>query len=305
MSNPLLEVADLTGVVEFARTHGLVSIVDNTFASPVNFKPVGIGFDLVIYSATKYLNGHSDIVGGAIAGGAALLERITRKLNHLGGCMDPHAAFLLDRGIKTLALRMRQHNASALRIAQFLESHRAVRRVNYPGLQTHPRHQRAASLFSGFGGVLSFELDGTAERAERFLARTTLPAIAPSLGGIETLLTRPATTSHSGLAPVERQRLGISDRLIRLSVGIEATEDLIEDLNQLLERVAKNVRTRTFSGIESRCTAGTDRPASARYAGGEYRRGTDGESHPHAGIAAGRGGRAAARAHSARESAMA
>jgi cystathionine beta-lyase/cystathionine gamma-synthase len=235
MSNPLLEVADLTGVVEFARTHGLVSIVDNTFASPVNFKPVGIGFDLVIHSATKYLNGHSDIVGGAIAGGAALLERITRKLNHLGGCMDPHAAFLLDRGIKTLALRMRQHNASALRIAQFLESHGAVRRVNYPGLQTHPRHQRAASLFSGFGGVLSFELDGTAERAERFLARTTLPAIAPSLGGIETLLTRPATTSHSGLAPVERQRLGISDRLIRLSVGIEATEDLIEDLNQALE----------------------------------------------------------------------
>jgi cystathionine beta-lyase/cystathionine gamma-synthase len=234
MTNPLLEVADLQGVVELAREHGLLSIIDNTFATPVNFRPLELGFDLSLHSATKFLNGHSDIVGGAVAGRADLIERITHRLNHLGGSMDPHAAFLLGRGLKTLALRVRYQNQSALRIAQFLESHPAVARVNYAGLASHPRHARARELFSGFGGVLSFELKGSTERAEEFLKKIRLAAIAPSLGGVETLLTRPATTSHAGLSREERLRLGISDTLIRMSVGIEATDDVVEDLAQAL-----------------------------------------------------------------------
>ena len=234
MTNPLLEVADLRAVTEFARARGLVSIIDNTFASPVNFRPIEAGFDLVLHSATKYLNGHSDIVAGAVAGSAALIERIRHKANHLGGSLDPHAAFLLSRGLKTLALRVRYQNGSALRIAQFLEAHPAVARVHYAGLPSHPRHERAAGLFAGFGGVLSFELKGPAARADELAARVRIPAIAPSLGGVHTLLTRPATTSHAGLSPEDRARLGINDGLLRLSVGIEATEDLLEDFAQAL-----------------------------------------------------------------------
>jgi cystathionine beta-lyase/cystathionine gamma-synthase len=234
MDNPLLGVADLRGVVEFAREHGLVSIIDNTFASPVNFRPIDAGFDISIHSATKYLNGHSDIVGGTIAGRADVIERIRHKLNHLGGSMDPHAAFLLSRGLKTLALRVRYQNQSTLRIAQFLENHSAVARVNYAGLESHPRHARAKELFEGFGGVLSFELKGSVERAEHFMRKTTIPILAPSLGGVQTLLTRPAITSHAGLLREERLKAGISDTLIRMSVGIEATEDIIEDLDQAL-----------------------------------------------------------------------
>lgn len=235
MTNPLLEVADLPAVVEFARARGLVSIIDNTFASPVNYRPIAAGFDLVVHSATKYLNGHSDIVAGVVAGSTDLIERIRHKANHLGGSLDPHAAFLLNRGLKTLALRVRYQNDSALRIAQFLEAHAAVARVHYAGLATHPRHARAKSLFAGFGGVLSFELKGPAQRADEFAARVQIPAIAPSLGGVHTLLTRPATTSHAGLSREDRQRLGISDGLLRLSVGIESTEDLIEDFARALE----------------------------------------------------------------------
>ena len=235
MTNPLLEVADLRGAVEFAREHGLVSIIDNTFATPINFRPVELGFDLSLHSATKFLNGHSDIVGGAVAGRAEMVERITHRLNHLGGSMDPHAAFLLGRGLKTLALRVRQQNQSALRIARFLESHPAIARVNYAGLETHPRHGRARELFEGFGGVLSFELQGSTQRADEFFNRIRLAAIAPSLGGVETLLTRPALTSHAGLTREARLGLGISDTLVRMSVGIEATEDIQEDLAQALQ----------------------------------------------------------------------
>jgi len=234
MTNPLLQVADLEAVVEFARAHGLISIIDNTFASPVNFRPIEAGFDLSIHSATKYLNGHADIVAGVVSGGAELIERIRHKANHLGGSLDPHAAFLLSRGLKTLALRVRYQNESALRIARFLEGHRAVECVHYAGLESHPRHARARSLFAGFGGVLSFELKGPASRADEFAARVRLPIVAPSLGGVHTLLTRPATTSHAGLAPEERARLGIGDGLLRLSVGIESTEDLLEDLERAL-----------------------------------------------------------------------
>ena len=234
MTNPLLQVGDLEAAVRFAQEHSLVSMIDNTFASPVNFRPCEWGFDLSLHSATKYLNGHSDIVAGAVIGRAVLVERITHRLNHLGGTLDPHAAFLLHRGLKTLALRMRQHNESALRIARFLEEHPAVLRVNYPGLESHPRHERACRLFGGFSGMLSVELKGGLEASERFMKSVRLPVVAPSLGGVETLVTRPATTSHSGMSPEDRRRLGISDGLIRVSIGIESTNDLLEDFSRAL-----------------------------------------------------------------------
>jgi cystathionine beta-lyase/cystathionine gamma-synthase len=234
MTNPLLDVADIKSVVRFARENGLTSIIDNTFATPVNFRPIDAGFDLCVHSATKYLNGHADIVGGAVAGRTETIERIRHKLNHLGGCMDPHAAFLLNRGLKTLALRVRYQNQSTLKIAQFLESRAEVARVNYAGLESHPRHARARELFAGFGGVLSFELRGSAERADAFMRKTTIPTIAPSLGGTQTLLIRPAVTSHAGMDRAERLRAGIADGLIRMSVGIEDTDEIIEDLARAL-----------------------------------------------------------------------
>jgi len=235
MTNPLLQVADLKAIVEFAKARGLISMIDNTFSSPVNFRPPEWGFDLSLHSCTKYLNGHSDIVAGAVIGRADLIEKTTHKLNHLGGSLDPHACFLLHRGLKTLAVRMRHQNESALKIAQFLEGHPGVNRVNYPGLESHPRHHRARELFDGFSGMLSFELNDGVQAADLFIQNTTLPTIAPSLGGVETLITRPVTTSHSGMSPEDLQVMGISDSLIRLSVGIEATEDIIEDFDKALK----------------------------------------------------------------------
>ena len=236
MTNPLLQVADLEAVAQFARKHNLVTLIDNTFASPMNFRPAEWGFDLSLHSCTKYLNGHSDIVAGAVIGRADLVEAITHNLNHLGGTLDTHACFLLHRGMKTLAVRVAYQNTSALKIAHFLEAHPAVAKVNYPGLQNHPRHARAKKLFDGFSGMLAFELKGGVEAAERFAEAVTLPINAPSLGGIETLITRPATTSHSGMAPADRQKLGITDSLIRLSVGLEDTQELIADLEKGLGR---------------------------------------------------------------------
>ena len=235
ITNPLMQVADLKAVVEFAKKDGLISLIDNTFSSPINFRPPEWGFDLSLHSCTKYLNGHSDIVAGAVIGRADLIERIRKRLNHLGGSLDPHACFLLHRGMKTLGVRVKYQNESALQVARFLESHPTIEKVNYPGLESHPRNRRARELFDGFSGMLSFELKGGVEAAERFIQNTTLPVIAPSLGGVETLITRPATTSHVGLSPEDRRRLGISDGLIRVSVGIEATEDLIEDFEQALK----------------------------------------------------------------------
>jgi cystathionine beta-lyase/cystathionine gamma-synthase len=234
VSNPLMGVADLRAVVEFAAAHGLVSIIDNTFASPVNFRPAEAGFDLSLHSCTKYLNGHSDIVAGAVIGRASLVQKVAHKLNHLGGVLDPHACFLLHRGMKTLAVRVRYQNESALKIARFLESHPKVRQVNYPGLESSPDHLRACDLLDGFGGMLSFELEGGVTAADRFIDHVTLPISAPSLGGVESLITRPATTSHSGMTPEERSRAGIAEGLIRFSVGLEATEDLVEDFTRSL-----------------------------------------------------------------------
>ncbi len=234
MNNPLLEVGDLQAVFEFAQALGLVSIIDNTFATPVNFRPPEVGFDLSVHSCTKYMNGHDDIAAGAVIGRAEWIKKITHRLNHLGGSLDPHAAFLLHRGMKTLGVRVRHQNESALRIARFLEGHSAVARVNYPGLESHSSHARARELFDGFGGTMSFDLTGGMAAADRLIAAVRLPSSAPSLGGVDSLIMPPARISHAGLSSEERARLGIGDGLVRLSVGLETTEDLIEDLEHAL-----------------------------------------------------------------------
>ncbi len=237
MSNPLLKVADLPSVVAFARSHGLVSLIDNTFASPVNFRPLEMGFDLSLHSGTKYLNGHSDIVAGCVIGARDWVNRIAHRLNLMGGCLDPHACFLLLRGMKTLWLRVQKQNENALALASFLDAHPAVLRVNYPGLSSHPQRDRASALFDGCGGVLSFEARGDRRVADGIIARLKLPISAPSLGGVETLITRPAQTSHAGLSVAEREAAGISDDLIRVAVGIEASEDLCADFERALRGV--------------------------------------------------------------------
>ena len=238
ITNPLMQVPDLEQVVRFARDHGLVSIIDSTFATPVNYRPLDSGFDLVVHSGTKYLNGHSDLAAGAVIGSGGLVRRVTHRLNHLGGVLDPHACFLLQRGIKTLVLRVGRQNGNALSLARFLAAHPAVDAVNYPGLETHPQYRRARKLFSGFGGMLSFEARGGVEAADSLLRRLRIPRSAPSLGGVETLVTRPATTSHAGVPAVERMRMGISDSLVRVSVGIEDSEDLVEDFDQGLKGIS-------------------------------------------------------------------
>lgn len=234
LTNPLIQVADLEAVAAFAREKGLVSVIDNTFASPVNFRPAEIGFDLVLESATKYMNGHTDIIAGVVAGPGELVWEIKLTLDHLGGVLDTHTCYLLERGLKTLPIRVAAQNVSALRIANFLETHPKVARVNYPGLESHPQHARAKRLFEGYGGMLSFELVGGVDEAREFLGRITLPAHAASLGGVESLMVRPAAATHGGVSPEERARSGITDSLIRFSVGLEDPEDLIRDLDQAL-----------------------------------------------------------------------
>jgi cystathionine beta-lyase/cystathionine gamma-synthase len=243
ITNPLMRVGLLDQVADFGRREGVVTVIDNTFASPVNFRPLQAGFDVVFHSATKYLGGHSDLVAGAVMGGADLIERVRKTLNHFGGSLDPHAGFLLARGIKTLALRVRAQNANALVLARFLEDHPAVAAVNYPGLASHPDHAHAAKLLSGFGGMLSLRLHGGERAAQALLDAVTLPYAAPSLGGVETLITRPAATSHAGMSPQDRDRLGITADLVRVSCGIEGTQDLIGDFARALE--AANASTAT------------------------------------------------------------
>jgi len=236
ISNPLVDVGNLPAVVDFARSHGLVTVIDNTFATPVNFRPIEHGFDVVIHSCTKYLNGHSDIVAGAVIGTKEMVAGANRRLLHLGGCLDPHACFLLERGMKTLALRVRHQNESALQISRFLSGHPEVERVYYPGLENSGGDPATLRLFSGYGGMLSFEVQGDLERTRRFIETLEIPVEAPSLGGVESLVTRPSTTSHAGLSREERESLGIRDGLVRFSVGIEAVDDLIADLDQALRR---------------------------------------------------------------------
>lgn len=228
IANPTLEVADLIAAAAFCREHQLTSIVDNTFASPVNFQPAKYGIDICVQSATKYLNGHSDLVAGTLSGSQDQVDAIRHELNHWGGTLDPHACFLLQRGLKTIALRVRQQNATALALAEALNVHQNVRRVAYPGIASHPQHTYAREHFAGFGGMLAFELADGLHPAD-FVAKLDLALYAPSLGGPETLVVLPAHSSHAGLSSEQRAELGISDGLVRVSVGIEATEDVLDD----------------------------------------------------------------------------
>lgn len=233
LTNPLVQIADHEGIIAFARRHDLVTMIDATFATPVNFRPLALGYDLAMHSATKYLNGHSDIVAGVVVGRADLVALAGKRMKHFGGSLDPHTCFLLERGLKTLVLRMERHNRSATKIARHLASHPAVHTVHYPGLEDHPDHVRGKQLFQGFGGVLAFDL-GSGEAAASVLANLRLATAAPSLGGVETLVSRPMLTSHAALSPAEREAVGISDGLVRLSIGIEDADELIEDLDQAL-----------------------------------------------------------------------
>ena len=236
ITNPLMRVGLLDRVAAFGRREGIVTVIDNTFASPVNFRPLQAGFDLVFHSATKYLGGHSDLVAGAVMGDTDLVERVRKTVNLFGGSLDPHAGFLLARGIKTLSLRVQAQNANALALARFLEDHPAVAAVNYPGLASHPDHAHAAELLSGFGGMLSLRLHGGEQAAQALAGAVTLAYSAVSLGGVETLVTRPAATSHAGMSPQDRDSLGITGDLIRVSTGIEGTQDLVGDFAQALEK---------------------------------------------------------------------
>lgn len=237
LTNPLVQMADLEAVPRFAAAHGLISLIDNTFASPVLFRPAERGFDLVMESATKYMNGHNDLVAGCVSGTAANIRRIKLLLDHLGGSLDPHACVLLERGLKTIGLRVRRQSATALALARFLESRSEVGTVHYPGLSSHPQHERAARLLGGgFGGMICFELNGGAGPAERFCSELRLPVVAASLGGVESLIVRPAAAIHSGLSAEERAEQGIAEGLMRFSTGVEAAEDLIADFARALDR---------------------------------------------------------------------
>lgn len=235
ISNPMMRIPHLEEVVAFGRQRGLITVIDNTFATPINFKPLALGFDVCFHSATKYLNGHSDLVAGCVVGDRSTIQAVRKALTHVGGSLDPHAGFLLARGLKTLALRVRSQNENASRLAEFLSAHPRVESVCYPGLLSHPDHERGVGLMSGFGGMLSFRLaDATDEQVEEVLARLQVAYVATSLGSVETLVTRPAATSHASLTPEQRERVGITNDLVRVSCGIEGSEDLIADFDQAL-----------------------------------------------------------------------
>lgn len=230
-TNPMLKLVDLRKVAEFARKHGLILVVDNTFCSPMIQRPFESGADLVLHSATKYLNGHSDMVGGiVVAREKGLAEQMAFLQNSVGAVAGPFDAFLAMRGLKTLHLRMKAHCESAMFLAQWLEKHPAVERVIYPGLKSHPQHALARRQMQGFGGIISMEVRGGLRKARRVLERCELFALAESLGGVESLIEHPAIMTHASVPPANRKRLGISDSLIRLSVGVENVEDLRDEL---------------------------------------------------------------------------
>ena len=235
-TNPYLRVADLRRLVELAKQRRVMTLLDTTFATPVNLKPLEYGIDFVMHSATKYFGGHNDVLGGVIAGGAGRIKALKDARGIFGNVIDPHQAFLLERGLKTLALRVRHQNESAMRIAQFLEKHPKIERVYYPGLPSHPDHEIAAAQMQGFGGVVSFEVAGDIQATSDFIDRLRIPYIAPSLGGTESLIEQPAYFSYYDLSSEERLALGIKDNLVRFALGIEDAEDIIADLAASLEK---------------------------------------------------------------------
>lgn len=231
-TNPLMRVIDLAPIAYVAEEYGLALLVDATFASPINFRPLDHGADVVITSATKYLNGHSDVIAGAVAGTASFVEEVNRLMRLWGQAIDPHAAWLVDRGMRTLAVRMERHNSNGMAVAQWAEQQPAITKVYYPGLPSHPDHAYAKTVLAGFGGMVGLELKGGAKAAERMLKRFKLITHAPSLAGVETLVSEPRLTSHKSIGPEGRAKIGIADGFLRLSCGIEDAADIIGDLEQ-------------------------------------------------------------------------
>ena len=236
-TNPQMTLTDLQAVAALGKTRGITTIVDNTFATPINQRPLEYGVDVVVHSATKYLGGHSDVTAGVIIGSSAFIERAWRFHIVMGAALSPFDAWLLLRGLRTLGLRVERHNQNGLMLARFFESHPKIERVNYPGLQSHPQHELAKKQMSGFTGMMSVELRGGYETAERFIASLKLGSYAASLGGFETLLVHPAAMWGDTLTEAQRIAMGVAENLVRISVGLEDERDLIDDFSQALDQV--------------------------------------------------------------------
>jgi len=236
-TNPTLKLVDIAKAAKLAHRRGALLLVDNTFASPINQNPLDLGADVVLHSATKYLNGHADLVAGAAVANRKRAHTIKMMRRDFGGVIDPLPAWLVLRGMKTMALRVRQQNANAMVLAEFLEAHRKVSKVNYPGLKTHPQHTLAKRQMRGYGGMLSFEVKGGVKDAMKFTESLKVASLAASLGGVETLVSQPFNMTHTQMSPKERARTGILDTLVRVSVGIEDAEDLVSDFGQALAAV--------------------------------------------------------------------
>jgi cystathionine beta-lyase/cystathionine gamma-synthase len=232
--NPTCRVIDLRPISYVTREQGIALVVDSTFASPINLRPIEHGADVVIHSATKYLNGHHDVLGGIVCGTAPYIEEVRQKMMLWGQAPDPFAAWLLERGIKTLDVRIRRHNENAMRVAEWCAERKQIRRVHYPGLESHPDHATAKSLMDGYGGMMAIELAGGAAAAEKFLRKLKIVRHAPSLGGVDSVVSEPRFTSHTHFTADERAEAGIPDGFLRLSIGIESAQDLIGDIEQAL-----------------------------------------------------------------------
>ena len=235
LRNPLLKITDIKSITNIAKNNNILTVIDNTFATPFFQKPLNLGVDIVVHSTTKYLNGHSDIIGGAVVtNDRELYDKIRFIQNAAGSVPGPFDCFLVLRGIKTLAIRMERHQENAMKIAQFLEKHTKVRKVIYPGLKSHPQYELAKRQMSGFGGIISFFIKGGLDASRSFLERVEIFSLAESLGGVESLIEHPAIMTHTSLPKEVKEKLGISDELIRMSVGIENVDDLIDDLEKSL-----------------------------------------------------------------------
>ncbi|MBM3328260.1 MAG: aminotransferase class I/II-fold pyridoxal phosphate-dependent enzyme [Calditrichaeota bacterium] len=237
-ANPTLDIIDIEACAQIARRHGILLVVDNTFATPLLQRPLEFGADVVVHSATKYIGGHGDTVAGIIVGSAGLIKQVRKEtLNHIGSCISPFNAWLLLRGLKTLAVRMRRHSSNALQVAQYLTFHPRIRQVYYPGLRFHPGHELARHQMSDFGGMLAFDIKGSREDGKRLMDAVELCTLAVSLGDCDTLICHPASTTHSSYNTEQLEQAGISETLIRLSVGIEDARDICADLGQALKRI--------------------------------------------------------------------
>lgn len=233
-TNPLVRLLDLTPLAQLAREYGLALLVDATFASPINFRPLEHGADVVITSATKYLNGHTDVIAGAVAGTGSVIEEVTRLMRLWGQAIDPHSAWLIDRGLRTLAIRMERHSKNGMAVAAWAEKHPSITKVSYPGLVSHPDHELATRDLDGYGGMMGLEIKGGTKATERFLKKLRVVTHAPSLAGVESLISEPRLTSHKHFTSEERAKFGVPDGFVRLSCGIEDADDIIADLEQAL-----------------------------------------------------------------------